>query len=105
PVGRLRNAHAGLLRRRFPRYLRREDAVRAGLIQRALHAYARVSFAKVAEYQKRGAVHSHAVIRSDGPEGGDTPPPAWAATALLTDAIRAATARVDGPVVDGRVQT
>jgi hypothetical protein len=49
-----------------------------------------VSFAKVAEYQKRGAVHFHAVIRLDGPDGGDTPPPAWATAELLTDAIRAA---------------
>jgi hypothetical protein len=63
-----------------------------------------VSFAKVAEYQKRGAVHFHAVIRIDGPEGGDTPPPLWATADLLTDAIGAAAAhvRVDGPVIDGR---
>ncbi|MFF4760021.1 replication initiator [Streptomyces sp. NPDC001292] len=52
----------------------------------------------------RGAVHFHAVIRLDGPEGGDCPPPTWATAELLTDAIRAAaaTARVDGPVIDGR---
>ncbi|WP_371240275.1 replication initiator [Streptomyces pimonensis] len=84
------NAHAGLLRRRFSICLGREDAKRAGLAQRAFREYARVSFAKVAEYQKRGAVHSHAVIRSDGPEGGDTPLPVWATAELLTDATRAA---------------
>ncbi len=94
----------GLLWRRFSIYLRREVAKRAGLTQRALREYARVSFAKVAEYQKRGAVHFHAVIRIDGPDGGDTPPPAWASAELLTDAIRAAAtaARVDGPVIDNR---
>ncbi|WP_353943858.1 replication initiator [Streptomyces sp. HUAS MG91] len=98
------NAHAGLLWRRFSIYLRREVAKRAGLSQRTLRDYARVSFAKVAEYQKRGAVHFHAVIRIDGPEGGDTPPPAWATAELLTDAIRTATtaAQVDGPVIDHR---
>ncbi|MCQ8190842.1 replication initiator [Streptomyces rugosispiralis] len=98
------NAHAGLLWRRFSIYLRREVAKRAGLTQRAFRAHARLSFAKVAEYQKRGAVHFHAVIRLDGPEGGDTPPPAWATTELLTDAIRAAAAKaeVKGPVIDGR---
>ncbi|MHC3451463.1 replication initiator [Streptomyces prasinus] len=98
------NAHAGPLWRRFSIYLRREVAKRAGLTQRAFREYARVSFAKVAEYQKRGAVHFHAVIRIDGPEGGDTPPPAWATAELLADAIRAAAtaARVDGPVIDGR---
>jgi hypothetical protein len=67
----------------------------------------RVSAAKVAEYQKRGAVHFHAVIRLDGPDGGATPPPAWATADLLTDAIRAAAtaARVTGPTVDGRAHT
>ncbi|MGW0334187.1 replication initiator [Streptomyces sp. NPDC003011] len=56
------NAHAGPLWRRFSTYLRREVAKRAGLTQRAFREHARVSFAKVAEYQKRGAVHFHAVI-------------------------------------------
>ncbi|GCD36209.1 replication initiation protein [Streptomyces chrestomyceticus JCM 4735] len=98
------NAHAGALWRRFSIYLRREVAKRAGLTQRAFRQYARVSFAKVAEYQKRGAVHFHAVIRLDGPTGSDTPPPAWATAELLADAIQAAAtaARVDGPVIDGR---
>ncbi|MEU4034439.1 replication initiator [Streptomyces collinus] len=98
------NAHAGALWRRFSIYLRREVAKRAGLTQRAFRDHARVSFAKVAEYQKRGAVHFHAVIRIDGPEGGECPPPAWATAELLTDAVRAAatTARVDGPVIGER---
>ncbi|CAI4173912.1 MULTISPECIES: replication initiator [Streptomyces] len=101
------NAHAGALWQRFSIYLRREVAKRAGLTQRAFRDHARVSFAKVAEYQKRGAVHFHAVIRLDGPEGGETAPPAWATAELLTDAIRAAATavRVDGPEVDGRPHT
>ena len=101
------NAHAGALWRRFSIYLRREIAKRAGLTQRAFRDHARVSFAKVAEYQKRGAVHFHAVIRLDGPDGGDTPPPAWATVNLLADAIRAAaaTAVIAGPVVDDRAHT
>ncbi|MCQ4083152.1 replication initiation protein [Streptomyces sp. RB6PN25] len=98
------NAHAGALWRRFSIYLRREIAKRAGLTQRDFRHHARVSFAKVAEYQKRGAVHFHAVIRLDGPDGGDTPPPAWATVELLADAIQTATAKADitGPIVDGR---
>ncbi|MFI9767367.1 replication initiator [Streptomyces sp. NPDC052415] len=98
------NAHAGALWRRFSIYLRREVAKRAGLTQRAFRHHARLSFAKVAEYQKRGAVHFHAVIRLDGPDGGDTTPPSWASAELLSDAIKAAatTARVDGPKIDGR---
>ncbi|MBZ9638037.1 replication initiator, partial [Streptomyces sp. PSKA30] len=46
----------------------------------------------VAEFQKRGAIHFHAVIRLDGPDGPDSAPPSWASTGLLTDAIRAAAA-------------
>jgi len=47
-------------------YPRREVGKRDGLSQRELHDHARVSFAKVAEYQKRGAVRFHAVIHIDG---------------------------------------
>ncbi|AZM47507.1 replication initiation protein [Streptomyces sp. WAC 06738] len=98
------NAYAPKIWARFTIYLRREVAKRAGLTQRAFADHARVSFAKVAEYQRRGAVHFHAVVRLDGPEGGDTAPPAWDTAELLTDAIRAAAsaATVDGPVLDGR---
>ncbi|MCQ4046270.1 replication initiator [Streptantibioticus rubrisoli] len=88
------NAHAGALWARFTTYLRREIAARAGLSQRALASHLRLSFAKVAEYQKRGVVHFHAVIRLDGPEGSTEHPPAWATTALLADAIFAAATRV-----------
>ncbi|MEU8616938.1 replication initiator protein RepSA [Streptomyces sp. NPDC048623] len=88
------NNHASELWRYFTIYLRREIAARAGLTQKAAREQSRVSFGKVAEYQKRGAVHFHAVIRFDGPEGPDSPPPAWATLDLLTDAIRAAAARV-----------
>ncbi|MFF3558512.1 replication initiator protein RepSA [Streptomyces sp. NPDC002574] len=84
------NNHAGQLWQRFTNRLRREIAARAGLTQRAMAEVLRVSFGKVAEFQKRGAVHFHAVIRLDGPDGPDTTPPAWATTGLLEDAIRAA---------------
>jgi hypothetical protein len=84
------NNYAGELWVRFANRLRREIAKRAGLTQRELKEVCRVSYGKVAEFQKRGAVHFHAVIRLDGPDGPDSPPPAWASTDLLTDAIRAA---------------
>ncbi|SFS80020.1 hypothetical protein SAMN05444716_104130 [Streptomyces harbinensis] len=101
------NAHAGHLWRRFTTHLRRAIAARAGLTQRALADHARVSFAKVAEFQKRGAVHFHAVIRLDGPEGGSSPPPLWATAELLTDAIHTAAQRthLTGPTLDGRTHT
>ncbi|TNM32120.1 replication initiation protein [Streptomyces sedi] len=101
------NAHAGHLWRRFTIHLRREIAKRAGLTQRALADHARVSFAKVAEFQKRGAVHFHAVIRLDGPHGGSTTPPSWATAELLTDAIHTAAQRthITGPTIDSRTHT
>ncbi|MFI1402858.1 replication initiator protein RepSA [Streptomyces griseofuscus] len=92
------NNHAGDLWRRFTIYLRREVAARAGLTQSAMKEVCRVSYGKVAEFQKRGAVHFHAVVRLDGPDGPDTPPPAWATVALLDDAIRSAAARVSVPI-------
>ncbi|MEN1886075.1 replication initiator protein RepSA [Streptomyces mirabilis] len=92
------NNFAGDLWRRFTVYLRREIAARAGLSQTAMKEVCRVSFGKVAEFQKRGSVHFHAVVRLDGPEGPDATPPAWATVALLDDAIRAAAGRVSVPV-------
>ncbi|MGW1654967.1 replication initiator protein RepSA [Streptomyces atratus] len=86
------NNHAGQLWQRFTTRLRRELAARAGLTRRELADRVRVSYGKVAEFQKRGALHFHAVIRLDGPEGPGTPPPAWATVDLLTDAIHAAAA-------------
>ncbi|MGC0383256.1 hypothetical protein RKD33_003473 [Streptomyces sp. SAI-129] len=92
------NNYAGDLWRRFTIYLRREIAARAGLTQAAMREVCRVSFGKVAEFQKRGAVHFHAVVRIDGPDGPDSPPPVWATVALLDGAIRAAAGRVSVPV-------
>ncbi|AVH96257.1 replication initiation protein [Streptomyces sp. WAC00288] len=84
------NNHAGQLWQRFTNRLRRELAARAGLTQRELKDALRVSYGKVAEFQKRGAIHFHAVIRLDGPNGPGTAPPSWATVQLLDDAIRAA---------------
>ncbi|MFF5309415.1 replication initiator [Streptomyces massasporeus] len=84
------NAHASALWARFTIYLRRELAARLGLTQKAARAMLRISFAKVVEYQKRGLVHFHAVIRLDGPDGSTTPPPPSATVVVLTDQAVAA---------------
>ena len=81
------NACAPELWRRFTISLRRALARQAGLTNKALAAQLRVSFAKVAEYQRRGVVHFHAIIRLDGSNGPGATPPAWATIALLTAAI------------------
>ncbi|MEU4494631.1 replication initiator protein RepSA [Streptomyces sp. NPDC023998] len=84
------NNHAGELWHRFINRLRRELAAAAGLTQKAFKETARLSYGKVAEFQNRGGIHFHAVIRIDGPDGPDTLPPRWVTTELLTDCIEAA---------------
>ncbi|MFJ8626605.1 replication initiator protein RepSA [Kitasatospora sp. NPDC093550] len=95
------NNHAPDLWRRFTIYLFRVMAKMTGLYQYEFKQQAKLSFGKVAEYQRRGAVHFHAVIRIDGPKGPGTPPPDWATVRLLDAAIREATRRAGVPVAAG----
>jgi hypothetical protein len=86
-------AHAGALWARFATHLRRALAAALGIRARDWPSHGRLSFAKVAEYQRRGLVHFHAVVRLDGPDGptGD-PPPALDHDALC-EAVRHAARR------------
>jgi hypothetical protein len=75
-------------------YLPRHLARLAGVTQKMLLSQVRIRFVKVAEYQARGVVHFHAVIRLDAP-GEDYQPPLTSYTAdLLCDAIDQAVAAV-----------
>jgi hypothetical protein len=91
------NAHAGELWRRFTTYLPRHLARLAGMTQKALRATVRVRYVKVAEYQARGVVHYHAVIRLDAPGEDYQPPPPRFTAGLLHDAIGQAAAAVAVP--------
>ncbi len=93
------NNHAGQLWSRFTVYLRRHLADAAGVGRTEFNRLVRVSYAKVAEFQARGLVHFHAVIRLDTkrPDGVVEPPPSWATVELLTGAIRSAAAAVVVP--------
>jgi hypothetical protein len=80
----------------------------AGLTEAELRGWVRVSFAKVAEYQKRGAVHFHAIIRLDAATACSgpacvAPPPSGFSTELLERAVRqaAATVALPCPAVGG----
>ena len=53
---------------------------------------ARVSYAKVAEFQTRGLVHLHAVVRLDGPDGAHDPAPPGVDHELIVRAVHAAVA-------------
>jgi hypothetical protein len=68
----------------------------------------RVAYAKVAEFQRRGAIHFHAVLRLDAATdcrcpGCLAPPPEPFTAGLLEDALRQAgpAVRVPCPPVDG----
>ena len=98
------NAYAAALWRRFVTYLPRHLARLAGVTQKTLRAQLRIRFVKVAEYQARGVVHFHAVIRLDAPSQDYQPPAAPYTAALLCEATGQAAAAVTLPVEhDGQV--
>jgi hypothetical protein len=89
------NALAGRLWSRTTIYLYRALAQLAGLSETNLRRLVRISFAKVAEYQKRGAVHFHAIFRLDAATGCGcpacvAPPPAGFTADLFEAAVRRA---------------
>jgi hypothetical protein len=84
------NAHAGTLWNRTVIGIHRALAHVAGMSVRELPAHARVSFIKVAEYQARGVVHLHAVIRLDGPNDDAWSPPPGLDVGVLAAAVRQA---------------
>ncbi|WP_240809377.1 replication initiator [Microbispora catharanthi] len=94
------NAHAGELWRRFTQALPAAFARHLGVSRAELRRRLRLSYAKVAEYQVRGLVHFHAVIRLDGPDGPSDRPPGWATVPVLQEAIRETAAAVSVPVPD-----
>jgi hypothetical protein len=93
----------GELWRRTTIYLPRKLAAALGVTQKHLRQLVRASYVKVAEYQHRGLVHLHVVIRLDRAMPKDRaaeirrPGPTFT-TQLLEDALRAAAAAVTVPV-------
>jgi hypothetical protein len=88
------NLYAGDLWRRFTTYLPRHLARLAGVTGTQLRAELRIRYVKVAEYQARGVVHFHAVIRLDAVGEDYQPPPGRYTAVLLADAIGQAAAAV-----------
>lgn len=91
--------------RRFTIQLRRQLAYELGVTQKAAAEIVRVQFAKVAEFQRRGAVHFHAIIRLDGVSPTEQFPPApdQVTEACLIAAVRKSSRRVmyEAPAVRG----
>ena len=87
--------HAPELWRRFGIALQRDLAKRCGLSVVKFRKRCKIAYSKVVEFQARGAIHIHAPIRLDGPEGSDGPAPDLPlTTADLEDAIQVAAAHV-----------
>jgi hypothetical protein len=101
------NLHAAGLWRRFATYLPRHLARLAGVTGRQLRHELSIRYVKVAEYQARGVVHFHAVIRLDANiKDAWLPPPARYTAALLCDAIALAAraVRLDVPGSGPRIR-
>jgi hypothetical protein len=101
------NALAPELWRRTTIAVQRALGRLVGLDEARLRQIVRVSYAKVAEFQRRGAIHFHAVIRLDAATdcrcpGCLAPPPEGFTAALLEQALRRSVpaVRVACPPVD-----
>ena len=96
------NALAGRLWSRTTIYVYRALAQLVGMTEGQLRRLVRVSFAKVTEYQRRGAVHFHAISRLDAATDCACPacvtsPPAGFTAELLEAAVRQAATTVSVP--------
>ncbi|MEO7069371.1 MAG: replication initiator, partial [Nostocoides sp.] len=100
--------HAPELRRRTTITLRRALAAHRGVAESRLGEHASLQYAKVAEYQDRGLVHFHALIRLDGPaaQGTGAPAPDSVTAETLAGIIRevAPTVTVTAEPVDDHDQ-
>ena len=78
--------------RRFTIVLRRAVSRHLGVPETRLAQLATVQYAKVAEYQRRGVIHFHALVRLDGPRSptGFAPAPATVDGTQLARLVRAA---------------
>jgi len=96
------NALAPELWRRTTIAIHRALGRLVGLQEGELRQLARISYAKVAEFQRRGAIHFHAVIRLDAATdcrcpGCLAPPPQPFSADLLEDALKQAVPAVTVP--------
>jgi hypothetical protein len=99
------NNTLGELWRRTTVYLPRHLAAVLGITQKRLRELARIAYVKVAEYQARGLVHLHIVIRVDRAmpdyrRDEIRPPEARFTSRLLEHAVNGAIEAVSGPIAE-----
>jgi uncharacterized Zn-finger protein len=81
------NAQSARLWNRTIQQVRRRLALSEGIAPYDFRHHARLSYLKVAEFQRRGLVHFHAILRVDGPGDPYSPPAEFLTVALLIDVI------------------
>jgi hypothetical protein len=81
------NAQSSRLWNRTINHVRRSLAESQGLNERQLRSVARIHYLKVAELQHRGLLHFHLILRVDGSDGPESPPPAWLTDELLASTV------------------
>lgn len=91
------NHNVGRLFRRTRTYVERELARQAGVTQKRARQQVRVSYVKVAEFQRRGALHFHTIWRLDAAGPELNPPPERYDAQLLADAVTAALPKATVP--------
>jgi hypothetical protein len=92
------NAHVPRLWAATAHRLYRQVAGAGGPSAAQLRSLARLSYLKVVEFQARGLVHLHVVLRADGGAGPAEGPPPWLDAALLERAIAKVVSSVGVPV-------
>ena len=95
------NSLCSELWRRTTIYIKRDLAQLLGISKTTFSKQFRLSFAKVAEYQRRRVVHLHAVIRIDSATENLETIPSKIDIAMLRAAITSAAAKVSVPYPDG----
>ena len=91
------NASVSELWRRTVIYSLRALGNLAGLSVRSVAKQVRLSYIKVIEFQERGSVHVHALVRLDGIGEGLVAPPEAFSAELLAAALELAARRVSAP--------
>jgi hypothetical protein len=94
PGAVLWNAHVPRLWVRTSLEIYRAVARTGHLSTRAARSVVRLSYIKVVEFQRRGLVHLHVVIRADGSDGPSELPPEWLTAEVLAECVATAVGRV-----------
>lgn len=89
------NHLAPTLWKRTAQAIRRRLARELGVPRDRLNEVARVRFVKACEFQRRGVVHFHVVIRVDGPGDSGAEPPLQCTAAILERVVRSTVREIE----------